>query len=153
MGLPALAADYFFVAPLLAARLLDQVPDVVVEVCETEEQVLAADRRERVLMLLWGGDRVEDRDTGSGKAQAGGGNSQVLHQRWLVLLGLNNVAKGKDARQIASGPLLSQVHRALAGWVPQGAVHPVRRAAATLRPKFTESKAVYPLGFEITLSL
>ncbi|GMV76435.1 MAG: hypothetical protein AMXMBFR78_33840 [Rubrivivax sp.] len=149
MGLPALAADYLFLAPLIAARLLDRVPDVPVQVCETVQQVLEADRRQRVLMVLWAGDRIADSDAG----RAAGGTSQVLHQRWLVMLGLNHVGKPADARNVAAGPLLSQVHKALAGWVPEGAARPLRRASAPMQPTFTESKAVYPLGFEVTLTL
>lgn len=149
MGLPALAADYLFLAPLIAQRLADQVPGIPVDVCETTRQVLEADKRQRVLMVLWAGDRVADNDAG----RAAAGASQLLHQRWLVVLGLNNVAKGADARNLAAGPVLSQVHKALAGWMPPGAARSLRRASAPLQPTFTESKAVYPLGFEITLTL
>jgi hypothetical protein len=149
MGLPALAADYLFLAPLIAQRLLDQVPDIPVDVCETTKQVLEADKRQRVLLVLWAGDRVADGEA----SRASGGASQLLHQRWLVMLGLNNVAKAGDARNVAAGPVLSQVHKALAGWTPPGAARPLRRASAPLQPTFTESKAVYPLGFEITLTL
>lgn len=149
MGLPALAADYLFLAPLIAQRLVDQVPDIPVDVCETTKQVLEADRRQRVLMVLWAGDRVAEGESG----RAGAGTSQLLHQRWLVVLGLNNVAKTGDARNVAAGPVLSRVHKALAGWTPEGSPRPLRRASAPLQPTFTESKAVYPLGFEITLTL
>jgi hypothetical protein len=149
MGLPALAADYLFVAPLIAARLESQLPDTPVDVCETTDQVLKADRRARVLMVLWAGDRVDAGDNGRARE----GASQLVHQRWLVVLALNNVAKGADARNLAAGPLLSRVHRALAGWAPEGAPRALRRASAPLQPTFTESKAVYPLGFEITLTL
>lgn len=149
MGLPALAADYLFVAPLIAARLAEQVPDIPVDVCETTDQVLKADKRARVLMVLWAGDRVEASESG----RAGAGASQLLHQRWLVMLGLNNVAKAADARNVAAGPVLSKVHKALAGWVPEGAGRAMRRASAPLQPTFTSDKAVYPLGFEITLTL
>jgi hypothetical protein len=149
MGLPALAADYLFLAPLIAARLEDQVGDIPIDVCETPEQVLQADKRTRVLMVLWAGDRV---DTGA-DGSARGGASQLLHQRWLVMLGISNAGKTADARNLAAGPLLSKVHKALAGWTPEGAGRPMRRASAPLQPTFTGSKAVYPLGFEITLTL
>lgn len=149
MATPALVDDYLFVAPRIAARLEAQLPDTPVDVCETAEQVLKADRRARVLMVMWAGDRVDPGDAG----RARDGASQLVHQRWLVVLGINNVAKGADARNLAAGPLLSRVHRALAGWTPEGAARPLRRASAPLKPTFTESKAVYPLGFEITLTL
>jgi hypothetical protein len=149
MGLPALAADYLFLAPLIAARLEDQVGDMPIDVCETTDQVLKADKRARVLMVLWAGDRIDTSDAGTARA----GASQLVHQRWLVMLGLNNVGKTADARNLAAGPVLSKVHKALAGWTPEGAARPMRRASAPLQPTFTESKAVYPLGFEITLTL
>jgi hypothetical protein len=149
MSTPALAADYLFLAPLLQARLLDQVADVPVDVCETPDQVLAQDKRPRALLVLWAGDRVDEAAGG----QARGGASQLLHQRWLVCLGLNNAGKAADARNTAAGPVLSQVHKALAGWTPEGCARPMRRANAPLRPTFAATKAVYPLGFEITLSL
>jgi hypothetical protein len=149
MGLPALAADYLFLAPLIAARLEDQVGDMPIDVCETTDQVLKADKRARVLMVLWAGDRIDTSDAGTARA----GASQLVHQRWLVMLGLNNVGKTADARNLAAGPVLSKVHKALAGWTPEGASRPMRRASAPLQPTFTESKAVYPLGFEITLTL
>ncbi|MEN9631586.1 MAG: hypothetical protein RJA10_4814 [Pseudomonadota bacterium] len=150
MGLPALAADYLFIGPLMKARLEDKVGDIPVQLCETVEQVLKADQRKRVLLLLWAGDRVDTGADGSARA----GASQLLHQRWLVILGLDNVSPSPDARNVAAGPLLSKVHQALAGWAPPGAAtRTMRRASAPLQPTFTPSKAVYPLGFEITLTL
>lgn len=145
MGLPALAADYLFVGPQMVARLLDQVPDIAVEMVERPDQVLEADKRARVLMVMWGGDRFGD------EARAGG--SQVVYQRWMVLLGINSVAPAAAARNTAVGPMLSQVHRALAGWAPDGSPRSLRRANAALQPLFTQSKAVYPLGFELQLTL
>lgn len=145
MGLPALAADYLFIGPLMVARLQDQVVDIAVEMVERPEQVLEADKRARVLMVMWGGDRFGD--------EARAGASQVLVQRWMVLLGLNSVAPAAAARNLAVGPMLSQVHRALAGWAPEGSPRALRRANAALQPLFTQSKAVYPLGFEVQLSL
>lgn len=148
MGLPALAADYFFMGPLIKARLEDQVPDIPVDLCETADQVLAADRRVAVLMVMWAGDRFVD--TEGGRASAGA--SQSLHQRWLVALGINNVGAG-DARNVRAGPTISKVHKALAGWTAEGAARPLRRANAALMPQFTPQKAIYPMGFEQPLTL
>jgi hypothetical protein len=140
MGLPALQDDYLFVLPLIAKRLADQVPDIPVEVVETADQVFAADQRARVLMVMWAGEGI---------GQAG----RTTQQRYLVLLGLRNVATAKDARQAGAGPLMSQVHRALVNWVPPGAVNKMRRATAAMRPDIRKDKALYPLGFELELSL
>lgn len=149
MGLPALAADYLFIGPLIEARLQDQVTDIPVDLVERSDQVLAADRRQRVLMVLWAGDRFDQSEGG----RAGAGASQIVHQRWLVLLGMANVGRTPDARHSGAGAWLSQVHAALAGWTPPGAARAMRRANASLAPTFTDAKAVYPLGFEITLTL
>lgn len=149
MGLSALAADYLFIAPLLQQRLLDRVPDIPVDVCETAEQVLAADRREQVLIVMYAGDRFDTGEAG----RARGGASQVVQQRWLVMLALNHVGKPADARHAKAGPLLSRIHAAVAGWEPAGAQRAFRRANSPLSPTLTKAKAVYPLGFEITLTL
>ena len=149
MGLPAFEADYLFLAPLIQARLESQVPDIPVDVCERADQVLAADRRQRVVMVMWAGDRPDTSDTG----RAGAGASQLIHQRWLVMLAISSVGKQPDARSAGAGRALSQLHKALAGWTPEGAARAMRRALAPLQPTFTDSKAVYPLGFEITLTL
>lgn len=147
MGLPALLADYLFVGPLLVTRLCEQVPDIPVDLCERPEQVLAADRRSRVLMVMWAGDRF---DTAAGRMHESA--SQVVHQRWLIALGIQNVGKA-DARNVDAGPLLSKVHYAIAGWRPEGCPRALLRANAPLAPTFTEARAIYPLGFEIPLSL
>lgn len=149
MALPALAADYLFLGPLIEARLKDQVPDVPVDVCETVDQVLAADTRQLVLMVMWAGDHFPE--TEAGRALAGA--SQKVQQRWLVMLALNNVAQAKDARHLRAGGLLSKTHAALAGWVPPGCTNAMRRVNAPLRPDINARKAIYPMGFGIQLSL
>ena len=149
MGLPALAADYLFVGPLMLARLLEQVPELPAELVESPEQVLRADQRPAVAKLMWAGDRFDTTESG----RAGGGASQLVHQRWLLVLGLNNPAVDPAGRNTAAGPLLSRLHRAMSGWSPAGANRPVRRAQAALAPTFTTTQAIYPLGFEITLTL
>lgn len=149
MGLPAFADDYLFLGPLIQARLQQLLPEMPVDVCERADQVLAADKRQRVLMVLWAGDRIPVAEAG----RASAGASQQVFQRWLVMLGISNVGKQPDARNVAAGPLLSQVHKALAGWTPEGAARAMQRAQAPLQPTFTDSKAVYPLGFEISLTL
>lgn len=149
MSLPDLANDYLFLAPLIEQRIKDTVANVPVDVCETAAQVLAADKRSQVVMVLWAGDRFDASDRG----RAGAGAQQILTQRWLVMLGISSAAPTPDARNTRAGPLLSQLHKALAGWTPQGAYRPFVRANAALQPTFTSNKAVYPLGFEITLNL
>ena len=137
--------DYLFLGPLLAQRLREVVPGMPVDLCERADQVLAADRRTRVLMVLWAGERFGGRADFSG--------AQAVAHRWLVCLGLNNAGVQADARNAVAGPLLSAVHLGLAGWKPPGCARPMGRVTAPMAPTFTDTKAVYPLAFEIPLSL
>ncbi len=147
MGLPALKTDYLFIGPLLVSRLQTEVPDLPVDLCERPEQVLEVDRRARVLMVMWAGDRFS---TGEGRMSDSA--TQVVYQRWLVVLGINNVGH-RDARNADAGRLLSSVHYAVAGWKPEGCPRALLRANSPLAPVFTKDKGLYPLGFEISLSL
>lgn len=138
--------DYFFIGPRIVARLALHVPELPAEVVERPEQLLEADKRSAVLAVMWAGDRFNV-----------GPNGRVLdgamvYQRWLVILGSNNVGKAAAARAAAAGPLMSRVHRALAGWRPEDCVYPMLRTNG-VAPTFTEHKAVLPLGFEIQLAL
>lgn len=148
MGLPALKLNYLFVGPLLVSRLETEVPDIPVELVERPEQMLANDRRARVLMVMWAGDRFATGTDG----RMSDSSSQVVYQRWLVALGINNVGQ-RDARNADAGVLLSLVHYAIAGWKPEGSPRPLLRANAPLAPMFTNDKGLYPIGFEISLSL
>lgn len=144
MALAALTEDYFFIAPLLQQRLVDCIPGVPVEVVERPEQVFQADKRAKVLKVMWAGDRF---------SAEGSARTTTLYQRWLVLLGIASAAPGTDARAAEAGPLLSKVHGAVVGWTPAGAVRSFTRANAPLAPNFTASNALFPLGFEISLSI
>lgn len=142
---PALLQDYLFIGPLIEQRLREQLPDMPVDVCETVEQVLAADQRTQVLMVMWAGERFGDR--------AADGRAQKLRQTWVVILGLNFVGKTAPTRYQKASPLLTLVHRALAGWTPEGACAPLVPVNTGLRPDINRNKALYPLGFEIDVSL
>jgi hypothetical protein len=149
MGLPALLADYLFLGPLIQERLKEQVLDVPVDLCETADQVLKADQRARVLMVMWAGERFVESEAGRVSNQA----TQTVYQRWLVLLAINNPSAYKDARHKSAGQMLSAIHGAIAGWKPEGCTRAMQRAAASLRPDITATKAIYPLGFELQLYL
>jgi hypothetical protein len=144
MGLAALKQDYLFVLPLMQARLADQVPDIPVDIVETVEDVLAADHRANVLMVMYAGELVT--------ANAARVSTALTH-RYLVLVALSNVAKGTNSRNRKAGPLMSATNQALVGWTPEGAATPMRRASTPTRPDFTKTKALYPMAFEIDLNL
>lgn len=144
MGLPAVAQDYLFVGPQLVAALASL--GVPTELVESAEQLTERDQRATVLGVMWAGDTVGD--------DARSGGSQLVHQRWLVLLMINNAGQAAAARSGRAGPLLSQVHSALAGLsVPGAGGRKLRRASANLSPQLTPTRALFPLGFEITLAL
>jgi hypothetical protein len=149
MGLPALHDDYLFVGPLIVRRLQEKLADTPVDLVERTEQVFEADRRTATVMVLWAGDAFAATEAG----RARDGASQMFVQRWLAIYCLNNAGKERSARLQAAGPMLSQLHLALAGWKPEGCPRPLVRANAPMRPDFTPIKALYPLGFEITLNL
>lgn len=141
-----LAEDYLFLGERIRAQLDQRLEGAwPVQVCERSEQVLAADKRPRVAMVLWGGDRFST--TAGGQVDA----TQVMYQQWAVVLAVNNVGKQLDARLGWIGQALFTVHKALHGWKPDGLTRPFTRTAARIPPLFTESKAVFPLAFEIPL--
>jgi len=48
--------------------------------------------------------------------------------------------------------LLTQLHKALAGWQPEGCARTFTRCNG-LVPDYTRASGLYPLAFEITLTL
>ena len=146
MSNAALAANYLFTGTLLEERLRDQVPGLPVEGIEQMAQAVdAQDKRRAVAYVMWGGDRFPD--------NAGGGEATVVYQQWLVWLRVVNAsAADKDARSGAAGPALSALHKALAGWKPEGCLRGLKRVAGP-RPNYQPASALYPLAFEIQLHL
>lgn len=151
MSNAALAADYLFLAPLIEQRLREEIAEgVPVEGIEQLSQVVdAAELRPFVMYVMWGGDRVPQVEG----ARSGQGASQVLYQRWIVWLRVRNASTAdKAARNLAAGPLLSAIHKAIAGWVPGGAFKPFLRAQG-VPPDYKAASGMYPLAFEINLVL
>ena len=152
MSNPALLADYLFLGPLIEERLRATLDaGVPVEGIEQMSQANEAqDLRAVVVYVMWGGDRFDGGEAG----RAGGGTSQRLKQRWLVLVRVRNASAAvKDARNAAVGPLLSQVHKAVSGWEPEGALMHKFVRAQGLAPDYKSTSALYPLAFEINLAL
>lgn len=154
MSTPGLAANYLFLQPLIEARLAAQIGEnIPVEGIEELAQAGAEDARPYVIFVYWAGDRFNESDGGRALA----GTSQILHQRWLVLLYVKNAAHAnRAARNEAAGGLLSRLHKALAGWTPLGAQpgspHKFNRING-LKPDYTRNSGLYPLMFEIPLHL
>lgn len=151
MSNPALLADYLFIAPLIEQRLRTTLDvGVPVEGIEQMSQAREAqDLRATVIYVMWGGDRFDGGDLG----RAGGGASQRLWQRWIVWIRVRNASQAsKDARNAGAGALLSAVHKALAGWEPEGALRKLVRTQGPA-PDYQAASGLYPLAFEINLAL
>ncbi|MCW5657447.1 MAG: hypothetical protein KIT60_07070 [Burkholderiaceae bacterium] len=151
MSNAAAAADYLFIGPLIEQRLRAQIGEnVPVEGVEHMAQARdAQDLRELVLYVMWGGDSF----AGGEASRARGGESQRVFQRWIVWLRVRNASvANKAARSTRAGPLLSAVHKALAGWTPEGAFRPLLRTQGPA-PDYQAASGLYPLAFEINLSL
>lgn len=139
--------DWLFVGPLIQQRLRDQLPDVPVEGIEDMALAGDQDRRPRAVYVMYGGDGFAD--------PGGRGTAVGLEQTWLVLLHLRYVAgaaRDKDARNTKAGPLISSLHRALAGHQLPGVHRPLSRVAGP-RPSYLKESALYALAFELPLGL
>jgi hypothetical protein len=147
MATQPIQSDYLFVGPLIQQRLRDRLPaELPIEGIEQMAQAGDLDRRARVVYVLWGGERFAD--------PGGRGTAVNLEQTWLVLLLVRHQATeaGKDARNTAAGPLLSQVHLALAGHQLTGTHRPLRRVPGP-SPSYTRDSALYALAFELPVGL
>jgi hypothetical protein len=141
----ALASNYLFCGPLLEQRLRESLPGTPVEGIEDLAQAGAEDARQRALFVLWDGDRFGD--------TALSGRAQIVTQRWLVLLYQRHASPTqRDARAQAAGPVLSTVHQAVAGWAPEGAHRAFKRGPGRA-PSYTKASGLFPLTFEIDLTL
>lgn len=148
---PALQLDYLFVGPLIEARLADQVPGVRWQFIEHPEQIIEpAAGGTPSGFVYWYAEKVDE----SADGRAAGGASQLSTFSWAVVLMVRNASQVKpDARTAAAGPVLSQVHKALSGWTPEGALRPLRRANGP-RPDFKPGgTSLFPQTFSVTLAL
>ncbi len=139
--------DYLFMQGVLQKRVevelkaLDMPVGGIQELGEATEANLVRS----TVFVMWQGDRFGD--------TAEGGRSQLLHQQWLILLAHVNARQDRNAHNDSAGPTLSALHKAIAGWTPPDAFKPFRRVQG-IRPSYRPGKAaLYPLTFEIPLTL
>lgn len=140
-----LPADYLIAGPLIMQRLRDEVPAL--------RQVLPLEDLSRLpesavaspfAYVMYDGDEVLE---GEGRARQGA--SQLVRQRWLVVLAIRNAAQAATARiatDEAAGPLISKLIAALAGWT----VEPFRAGLYRItapRVSYGANSALYPLLF------
>jgi len=149
MSTVAILENYLFLQPLIEQRLRAVLgAELPIEGIEELAQVGETDQRPKVVYVMWAGDAFDDSD--AGRAQRGA--SQMVRQRWMVALRIRNVSQvDKAARHKEAGSLLSQIHKAIAGWSPEGVSRAFVRSG-NLAPNYTKT-SLYPLGFAIQLTL
>jgi hypothetical protein len=141
-----LLEDYLFLVAQIVARLKAQLPELDVLPIEAMAQATERSVRTSTAFVLWEGDRFSD--------QAGDGRSTAVVQSFTVVLAVRNADQvDKDARNLHAGPLLSRLHKAVAGWAPEGVYRNFRRANGPRRPNYGPNVGLYPLTFEINLVL
>lgn len=153
MSNAALLADYLFLRPLIQARLQAEVAELAaagaVQGIEDLAQAMERSINAPSVYVLWEGDVFDTTEAG----RARGGKSQALGQQWTTLLGVRNADQiTLDGRNAVAGPLLSKIHKAIAGWAPDGAFRPFQRIQGR-RPAYSPNVGLYPLTFEISFNL
>lgn len=145
MANAALLLDYLFLQGLLEERIRTQLPGVEVRGVEEIRQVIDASVRVDTIFVLWDGERFPD--------DADGGKAVMARQRWIVFYARPDASQNDSAaRNRSAGPVLSALHKALAGWIPDGAGRPMRRTNGP-RPNYRANVGLYPLAFDIALNL
>lgn len=144
--------DYLFVGERLLARLREQLADVVhgddIRPIEDIAQALASPRP-AVVFVLWDGDQFSAADATEARA----GAARQAQQLWSVLLSVRNASQvDDDARARQAGPLLSLIHRSVAGWAPAGCVRPFSRIQGRAA-QYSGLSSLYPLTFSIPVHL
>lgn len=140
-----LEADYLFMQGVICARIEECTPFNVRGI-DSLAQATENDVRDAVVYVLYEGERIVD--TG------GKGTNLLTGQRYSALLGLANATQNDEAaRNGAAGPMLSKLHKALAGWAPEQAHTRTLKRITGRTPIYTPNFGLYPLTFEILLNL
>jgi hypothetical protein len=138
-------SDHLFAGEQIRQRLQEKMPDLPVDGIERMAQAGKEDLRQRAAYVMWDGERFSSVVPSVGTVD--------VVQTWLVVLHVRHAsALDKDARNGMAGPLLSRLHKALAGWTPEGAFRPLQRVNGG-RPSYTAQSALYVLAFELPLGL
>lgn len=150
MANPNVLLDYLFLGPLIEERVRAVVPDLdSVDGIEALSQAVETNVVAQRVFVQWGGEQFNTTDAG----RSGGGANQIVTHTWVVILAKRHASQtDRSARNHSAGATLSALHKALAGWTPEGAYKPLRRANGP-KPNYNANVALYPLSFSIDLSL
>ncbi len=140
--------DYLAIEEPLVERLREAVPELVTVTTAAELEDVANLRQKPppAAIVIYDGDDVPQ----TPQSEAARGQRQVVLQRWLVVIAVQNV---RDQRQGSSvrreaGPLMVKVIRAVAGWQPPVPnTRPLMRAPGTPGPAFEAGYGYFPLLF------
>jgi hypothetical protein len=134
---------YLMAGELIVARLRSQVRELrAVESIELIDQATEAKAVGPLGFVAYDGDEVVE---GAGRARQGA--SQLVRQRWLVIVALRSAAQGRAAAQHEeAGPLLSATVDALAAWECAPFRAPMVRVSAP-RVDYGKNWTLYPLMF------
>lgn len=141
-----LEADYFFVQQIIVDRLKDVLPELPVRGIDSLASATENDVRDAVVYVLYEGERFTD--------DSGNGLSNAMRQRYAVMLTVEHKRQNDDAgRNAAAGPLLSRLHKALAGYTHEQLRTRTFKRVNGRAPIYTPGTAIYPLTFEVLVNL
>jgi hypothetical protein len=146
MSNPHLEANYFFAQQIMVDRLQETLPELPVRGIDSLATATDNDVRDAVVYVLFEGERFTD--------DAGNGLRNAVRQRFSAMLGVEHKRQNDDAgRNGEAGPLLSKIHKALAGFTHDSLMtRPFKRTNGR-SPIYTPGSAIYPLSFEILINL
>lgn len=141
-----LEANYFFAQQIIVDRLSDELPAVPVRGIDSLATATENDVRDEVIYVLFEGERFTD--------EAGNGLRNAVRQRYAVMLAVEHKRQNDEAgRNASAGPLLSKLHKALAGYTHDKLLMRTFKRTSGRPPIYTPGSAIYPLTFEILVNL
>lgn len=121
------------------------VPDNYIEPAKDLAGVLESKQHEKALYLVYAGDRIP----GGEDARSASGDTQILSQRWMVVVAVRH-AKGGEQDKATAGKIIMEVIRALSGWSPGDSYQEFIRVQGP-PPFYRKTHAHYPLLFSTNL--
>lgn len=138
--------DWLAAEELIVTRLKTEMPEL--KTVTTAAEIAAVEKMRQLApaaIVIYDGDDVRQ----GPQAKPNRGQNEIVSQRWLVIIAVQNVADqrgGSGARRVA-GPLISRAKRTLAGFdLGLPGVRPLQSASAP-GPAFESGYGYFPLLF------